>query len=168
MVERLRTLLDRPLHPSASRAILVLASAVSVGFASLAVVGGLGDRPGGEAPAAGRDRPASTTVVGRASASSPPTPGQIAGQDGQDRAGTAAHRRVAREVASHRALQHVPYRTGAVSIGLVGVERGKAVLRVKAPTIVAARGAWRDFLQRYDDDGRAYLPRFEATGGGHV
>lgn len=168
MVERLRALLERPLHPSVSRAILVLASAVSTGFALVALVGGLGDRPGAGPHAAGGNRPASTSVVDHAAAAFPPGRGQIARQDGQDRPGTEAHRRAAREVASHRALQHVPYRAGAVSIGLVGVERGKAVLRVKAPTVAAARGAWRAFLHRFHDPGTAYAPRLEAVGGGHV
>ena len=38
MIDRLRALLDRPLDPSAARAILVFASAILVGFAGLFVL----------------------------------------------------------------------------------------------------------------------------------
>ena len=43
-------------------------------------------------------------------------------QDPQDVRGSAAARRAARALRSHRALQHVPYRGGEVRIALVGAE----------------------------------------------
>lgn len=164
MVERLRTLLERPLDPSLARAMLVLALALSIGFAAAALLGGVGDRPAVEA---GADRDSSLPRVhaGHLQPASPATAAELAGQDRQDRPGTSAHRRALEEVAAHRALQHVPYRAGAVSIELVGARRGRALLRVEAPTIGAARRGWRGFLRRFDDDGHAYLPRFEAIGG---
>ena len=86
-------------------------------------------------------------------------------QDPQDRRGSALARRSGRELASHRALQHVPYRREAVSIALVGARGTRAVLRVSAPTLTAARRSWRSFLRRYRDSGRAYLPRFDVRRG---
>jgi len=52
-----------------------------------------------------------------------------------------------------------------LTVRLVGARGTRAVLAVGAPTISAARRGWRLFLRRYHDDGRAYLTRFEATGG---
>jgi hypothetical protein len=86
-------------------------------------------------------------------------------QDPQDHPGSAAHRRATREIADHRALQHVPYRAGGVAIDLVGARGDRAVLAVRATTRAAARRGWRAFLRRYRDDGHSYFPRFR-TGGG--
>jgi hypothetical protein len=160
VVERLRALCGRPLDPAASRAVLVLASAAGTGFAIVAMLGGLGAQPTGGSPASSGKRPRAVALDTPVASS--PSSGQVVDQDAQDRPGTSAHRRAAREVAAHRALQHVPYRDGAVSIALVGVLRGRAVLQVKAPTVGAARRGWREFLRRYDDPGRAYVPRLEA------
>lgn len=88
---------------------------------------------------------------------------RIAAQDPQDHHGTAAAKRAARALANHRALQHVPYRHGAVTIRLTGALRdGKAVLTITAPTLREARAGYRRFLARYRDAGRAYHPRFVA------
>ena len=88
---------------------------------------------------------------------------RIAAQDPQDHRGTKAAKRAARALASHRALQHVPYRHGAVTIRLTGaLKNGKAVLTVTAPTLREARAGYRRFLKRYHDAGRAYRPRFVA------
>jgi hypothetical protein len=167
MIDRLRALLDRPLDPSAARAILAFASAILVGFAALFVLAsGEPDRQ-----AATAERPSSTT-----SPSLPATPagaseGERPGprpsarrQDPQDVKGSAASRRAARALRSHRALQHVPYRNGELTIALIGARGSRAVLWVSAPTVSEARRGWRRFLRRYRDSGRAYLTRFEATG----
>lgn len=162
MVERLRALLERPLDPGVSRAMLALALAAAVGFAGVVLLAGLGDGTGRrtpiteETPPAGRvpatqGRPARARAV-------------VARQDAQDRPGTEAHRRAVREAAGHRALQHVPYSAGPVSVQLVGAVRGKAILRVEASSIRAARHGWRQFLRRFDDAGTAYVPRFEGGG----
>jgi hypothetical protein len=114
MVDRLRILLDRPLDPSAARAILALASAILLGLAALFVLaGGEPDRPTSQ-----EARPAATShslpavpveeVEGEASEPRPPT----RRQDPQDEKGSAAARRAAHALRSHRALQHVPYREG--------------------------------------------------------
>jgi hypothetical protein len=151
VAERFRDFLDRPLDPSAARAVLGLALAIGTG---LAFIGGL-DGLGGHAPQQREDSPAASTpaTVGRAVLPAP-APSR---QDPQDRPGSAAHRRAALALSRHRALQHVPYSADGVSIALVGARHGKAVLRVEAATRVAARQGWRAFLRRFDDGGGAYL-----------
>lgn len=166
MVERLRDLLEHPLDPRLAKAIVVLACGVTLGFAVVVVLA----RPASERPTA--DGTISSPRASGRFSSSPaeamPAPRRSEGapvrQDPQDRPGTAAHRRAAREIASHRALQHVPYRAGTVAIELVGARRDKAVLRVEAPTARAARHGWRRFLRRFDDSGRDYVPRLEVGG----
>ncbi len=168
MIDRLRALLDRPLDPSAARAILVFASAILVGFAALFVL------------AAGQPNRHSFTAEGPPSIASHPvlaTPAEVSKggqsesrqstrrQDPQDVKGSAAGRRAARALRSHRALQHIPYRDDQLAVALVGARGGRAVLRVSAPTMREARRGWRRFLWRYRDSGRAYLTRFEVTGG---
>lgn len=167
MVDRLRALLDRPLDPSAARAILALASAILLGVAALFVLGG--SEP--HEPTLQEDRPAA------ASPSVPAAPvdevedeavehhSPTRQQDPQDEAGSAAARRAARALRSHRALQHVPYRDGEVTIALIGARGNRAVLRVSAPTVPEARRGWRRFLRRYRDSGRAYASVFRASGG---
>lgn len=163
MADRLRALLDRPLDPSAARAVLVFASAILLGVAGLFVLAASQSDPaiGPErpSPAASAPRPAAPIEVG---GDDPPAHLR---QDPQDIAGSAAARRAARALRSHRALQHVPYRDGEVRIALVGARGSQAVLRVAAPTGAAARHGWRRFLARYRDSGRAYVPVFAATGG---
>jgi hypothetical protein len=165
MVDRLRALLDRPLDPSAARAILVLASAILLGLAALfALAGGEPDRPTSQEdwpPAASSPVPvAPVEVEGEAAGHRPPA----RRQDPQDIEGSAAARRVGRALRSHRALQHVPYMQGGVTIALVGARGSRAVLRVSAPTIPSARRGWRRFLRRDRDSGRAYVPVFKAAG----
>lgn len=163
MADRLRALLDRPLDPSAARAVLVFASAILLGVAGLFVLAASQSDP-----ATGPERPARA-----ASAPRPAAPIEVGGddppahlrQDPQDIAGSAAARRAARALRSHRALQHVPYRDGDVRIALVGARGSRAVLRITASTVTAARHGWRRFLARYRDSGRAYVPVFAATGG---
>jgi hypothetical protein len=160
MVDRLRVLLDRPLDPSAARAILAFASAILVGMAALFVLAASElDRPtspvrgsaGSEAPP-----PVSATSVEPPES---PHPAEVR-QDPQDVRGSATARRASRALRSHRALQHIPYRRAEMAINLVGAEGHRAVLRVSAPTRAAARRGWRAFLRRYHDRGEAYIARF--------
>jgi hypothetical protein len=166
MADRLRALLDRPLDPSAARAILVLASTILLGFTAIFVFAAsqperaTSPQPGSAGAAA--SPPVSATAV-----ESPESP-RPAGlrQDPQDVKGSAAARCAARAVRSHRALQHVPYRRGNLAIILVGAEGHRAVLRVSAPTRAAARRGWRVFLRRFRDRGEAYIARFVVRDAG--
>jgi hypothetical protein len=167
MVDRLRALLDRPLDPSAARAILVFASAILVGFASLLMLAASEPdqppSPGHPSVAATRPSPVvSTQVVEGNPAEDQAAPRR---QDPQDVEGTRAARRADRALRSHRALQHVPYRGEGLTVYLVGAHGRRAVLRVRAATVQAARRGWRDFLRRYHDSGHAYLPTFQSKRG---
>ena len=167
MVDRLRALLDHPLDPNAARAILALASAIFLGVAALFVLaGGAPDRPTSledQPAAASPSVPAAPVeeVEDEAAEYHPPS----RRQDPQDAKGSAAARRAARALRSHRALQHVPYRDGGVRVVLAGARGSRAVLRVSAPTVPEARRGWRRFLRRYRDAGRSYVPVFRAVGG---
>jgi hypothetical protein len=160
MVDRLRNLAERPLDRRVARAVLILGLAVSVGVGLLV---GLAAVEGGDGSGAGGTRGAVNQMRSRIESpaavptKAPPRPPE---QDPQDRRGSAARRRATAELGSHRALQHVPYRHGGLSIVLAGAQGSRAVLRVTAPTSVAARTGWRDFLRRFHDRGSAYLPRF--------
>ena len=165
MVDRLRALLEEPLDPRAGRAVLVLASAILLGLAALFVLAAR--EPDGAGPRGEAQVPATAPSVPAA----PPT-GDVEGepaesrtpqrrQDPQDEEGSPAARRAARALRSHRALQHVPYRSGEVTVVLAGARGDRAVLRVSAPTARAARREWHRFLRRYRDSGWAYLPLFE-------
>lgn len=160
MTERLRALLEHPLDPRLSRAIVFLVCGVTLGFTVIVALA----RPAGH-PAA--DPAPSARPVEPSSPAPADTPAgrTVVRQDPQDRPGTAAHRRAAREIADHRALQHVPWRGGRVAIDLVGAHTGRAVLAVRAATRAEARRGWHLFLRRFDDAGTAYLPRFEVAGG---
>jgi hypothetical protein len=170
MIDRLRFLLDRPLDPLAARAVVVFASAIFVGFAALFVLGAgessrsaaISDVPA-VAPRSQPARPLAATALEATHAA--PRASRRRGQDPQDEKGSAAARRAATVLRSHRALQHVPYRRGLLAVRLVGAHGTRAELAVSAPTIPAARRGWRAFLRRYRDSGRAYLVRFEASGG---
>ena len=170
MPERLRAFLDRPLDPRAGLAILVLASAILLGFAVLFVLGASESDPPPAArqqAVAARPRQGASDGAGVLEARSP-APRRVPGrrrQDPQDEKASLAAERAAKAMRSHRALQHIPYRSALLSVRLIGARGGRAVLAVSAPTLSAARQGWRVFLGRYRDDGRAYLPRFEATGG---
>lgn len=169
MIDRLRALLDRPLDPSAARAILVFSSAILVGFAALLVLAA--GEPGQRASTAERSPsiaspPASATPVEPSEGDRPGPRPSTRRQDAQDVKGSAAGRRAARALRSHRALQHVPYRDGRLAVALVGAHGGRAVLRVSAPTVGEARRGWRRFLRRYSDSGRAYVPVFDVPAKG--
>jgi hypothetical protein len=168
---RLRTLAERPLGQATGRIVVLLGGAVCVGFAVLVGLGllgpaGAGSPTGGhyEAPSPAAAR--SSLAAGSRSSDGTRVPARPA-QDPQDRPGSTAARRARRELASHRALQHLPYRHGGVSISLVGARGARAVLRVAAATVPSARHGWRSFLRRFRDDGRSYLPRFRMAGSGH-
>lgn len=168
MADRLRAFLDRPLDPSAARAVVAFASAILLGVAALFVLaGGEPDRPTSR-----EDRPAAASPsvpaapveeVEDEAAEHHPPPRR---QDPQDEKGSAAAGRAARALRSHRALQHVPYRDGGVTVALAGARGSRAVLRVSAATVPAAQRGWHRFLRRYRDSGRAYVPVFRARGGG--
>jgi hypothetical protein len=109
-----------------------------------------------------------TEVDRRPTVTRPPVrpPGRPA-QDPQDQPGTRAAAEARRELSTHRALQHVPWRRGNLVIDLTGARRSRAILRVSAPHLDAARRGYRRFLRRFGDDGGAYIPRFRARGGHH-
>ena len=166
MVDRLRASLDRPLDPSAARSILALASAILLGLAALFVLaGGEPDRPTSR-----EDRPAAASPfvpaapVAEVEKEAVEHHSPARRQDPQDEKGSAAARRADRALRAHRALQHVPYRDGEVTVALIGARRSRAVLRVSAPTVPEARRGWRRFLRGYRDSGRAYVPVFKAAG----
>lgn len=169
MIDRLRVLLEEPVSPRAGRAVLVLASAILLGLASLFVLAAREpDRAGpqgeAQAPAAAPSVPAAPPtgdVEGEPFESRPPQ----RRQDPQDEEGSPAARRAARALRSHRALQHVPYRSGELQVELVGARGHRAVLRVSAGTVRAARRGWRRFLGRYGDAGKAYVPIFIGRAG---
>lgn len=168
MIDRLRFLLDRPLDPLVARAVVVFASAILLGFAALYVLAAREPAPSPAPPDRQAVLPPSGEPFGAARAqAAPPAPpaARPRRQDPQDETGSPAARRAAKTLASHRALQHVPYRYAHLSIRLVGARGGRAVLAVSAPTISAARRGWQGFLRRYSDTGRAYLPFFTAHGG---
>lgn len=165
VAERLRALLDRPLDPALARAVVLLALAVGTGFATLFLLGAVG-RDGPYVPAATvADRPTTTTPVESRTAPADEGAGEdrhraVAGQDRQDRKGTEAHGRARRESVRRRALQHVPYRQGDVTIALVGARGPRAILSVRARTLAAARRGYLGFLHRFEDPGTAYRPIF--------
>jgi hypothetical protein len=165
MVDRLRALLDRPLDPRVGRAIVLVAAAISLGFASVVVLAGSAEQG---------IRSASGTNRGEVRTASGAQPGELQvkapasvrhkvhhRQDPQDERGSAAGRRAESALRTHRALQHVPYHRGGVTITLKGARHGRAVLLVRAQTLAAERRGWRSFLQRFSDSGNAYLPDFK-------
>jgi hypothetical protein len=166
MADRLRALLDHPLDPSAARAILVLASAILVGFTAIFVLAASQPErrtsPERGSAEASPSPPASATAV---EAPKSPHPAELR-QDPQDVRGSAAARRAARALRSHRALQHLPYRRGNLAIILVGAQGRRAELRVSAPTRAAGRRGWRAFLRRFRDRGEAYIARFVVRDAG--
>ena len=165
MVRRLRALLEEPHDPAVAQAVVGLACVVTV---CLLIVVGLGadSRSSGGSSAATPEaaalRPEGETATERRPAT---TRRSEPVQDPQDRPGTAAGRRARRELASHRALQHVPYRLGGVGITLIGVRGARAVLRVEALSVRAAHRAWQAFLHRFGDDGLSYIPVFRVERG---
>jgi hypothetical protein len=171
VLDRFAAFLDRPLDPRAGRAMLALAAAILLGFAALFVLGA-GESPRrtvprerAAAPTAGRSVPAPRPVEGARSHVAEPAR-HVPRQDPQDERGSAAARRAASALRTHRALQHVPYRQGRLGVQLVGARGSRALLRVSAPTVAAARRGWRAFLRRYDDAGRSYIPLFDARRRG--
>lgn len=166
MVERLRALLEHPLDPSTARAIVVLAGAILLGLVGLFALSAAQPEsaviPPAKRPSAASSpallAPSEGVKDEAADARRPSTPRQ----DPQDRKGSAAAERAARALRLHRALQHVPYRDGGVSIELVGARGSRALLRVSAPNVPAARRGWLRFLRRFDDAGRSYLPFFKS------
>jgi hypothetical protein len=165
VIDRIRDLLDRPLDRRQAEAIVAIAASVTFAFGVLVALGIVG-RPASNPPASREDftRPTAPSRVPAGALDHPPASGDRhpdQTQDPQDRKGTAAYGRARRAARDHRALQHLPYRHGGVTVALVGAEQGRAVLRIAAPTIAAAHRGWRDFLRRFADDGGAYEARFQ-------
>lgn len=167
MIERFRAFLDQPLEHGAARAILCFSSAILVGLALLFVLAA--SQPGRPIPP---DRLAPTSSP-QAPLVWPPAEGRqgarvgaIGRQDPQDVPGSPAARRASRAIRSHRALQHVPYRSDELTVVLIGARGHRAVLRVSASSAAGARARWRDFLRRFGDSGRAYIPVFTRRGDG--
>jgi hypothetical protein len=168
MIDRLRAVLDRPLDPSAARAILVFASAILVGCAGLFVLAAAQPDPptsprNPSVPAALPSPGITTQAVEGHPAEDQAAPHR---QDPQDVEGSLAARRTDQALRSHRAIQHVPYRHGELAIDLVGARGDRALLRVSASSLHAARRGWRAFLRRYHDRGKAYIARFALRGRG--
>lgn len=169
MIDRLRFLLDRPLDPLAARAVVVFATAIVLGFGALVVLAAsessrsaATDQQG----VAAQPRPGYSIGTLQVEAAPPaPTVSRRRRQDPQDEKGSPASGRAAMALRSHRALQHVPYLHDRLSVRLIGARGGRAVLAVSAPTTSAARGGWRQFLQRYRDSGSSYVPVFQMAGG---
>jgi hypothetical protein len=169
--DRLRDLAERPLDRRLARAVLILGLAVTVGASLVLGLAALGRGGGSSATTSGRidapgpAAPSVATTPGSPTAAAKPAPIPLPEQDPQDRTGSAARRRAVAEVESHRALQHVPYRHGGVTVALVGARGSRAVLRVTAPTTEEARKGWSSFLRRFHDHGAAYLPLFRGGRG---
>lgn len=169
MIERLRALAEEPLDPEVLRTAVALAGSILIGLAAflalaLGVPGPEAESRGGGAPAGmGAVRALPSSVGYPRGGRTPLRSGRR--QDPQDIVGSPAAQRASRALRSVRALQHVPYRRGALAIELVGARGSRAVLRVSALTIPVARREWRRFLRRYRDSGRAYVPLFRAGEG---
>jgi hypothetical protein len=169
MIDWLRLLLDRPLDPSVARAVTVLASAIFLGVAALFVLSDQEHRstpPVARVPALLQPRTSQPSVAATVPRGRSSRFRLTKHQDPQDIEGSRAARRAGRTLRAHRALQHVPYRSGGLAIDLVGARGARAVVRVSAPTLTEARARWRRFLRHYRDAGRAYLPLFRAQEGG--
>jgi hypothetical protein len=133
-MDRLRLLLDRPLDPRAGRAVVVIASAILLGYTAVFALGAGEPDPAAVSHGKGRapiTRPSAPIAPVVDQDRREPRPA-VRRQDPQDVKGTAAARRADRTLRSHRALQHVPYRAGRVVIALVGARGIRAVLRITA------------------------------------
>jgi hypothetical protein len=165
MVDRLRVLLDRPLNPRAGRAVVVLAAAISLGFAGLGVLAGTAEHGSSSVSVVARGE-VPTAPVSEAGAlpieASAPRQAHHR-QDPQDDRESAAGRRAESALRSHRALQHVPFHGVGIAVTLAGARHGRAVLVVSAPTVASAHRGWRRFLRRFGDAGSAYVPIFKAS-----
>jgi hypothetical protein len=167
MVDRLRVLLEEPLDAAVGRAVVVLASGIVLGLAALFVLAARepDSDTRAEAPATAH------STSGQVPAEIEPAPVEETAprrrQDPQDLEGSPAARRAARALLSHRALQHIPYRSSELTVELVGARGHRAVLRVSAATLQAAQAGWRRFLHRYRDSGRAYIAIIRSKSGRH-
>lgn len=140
---------------------MVLATAVSLGFAGLVVLADATE-DSGPSPIVDLGGVQTHAVSPSESLAALPSATQNAPrhQDPQDDPRSAAGRRAADAFDKHRALQHVPYRQGAVTITLVGAKKGQALLLVRGATLANAHRGWRRFLRRYGDPGSSYHARY--------
>jgi hypothetical protein len=173
VIDLIRGLLDRPLDPRHARAIVVIASCLTLAFAALVGFGVIsGSRPtthqGAERSGALAAPTAPPIVaIGGSPGADGEGPDRPAArpedhQDPQDRRGSSAYRRASRTLREHRALQHLPFHRRGLSITLTGADHARAIVRVVAATVPEAKRRWRGFLRRFGDDGRSYAPRFSA------
>jgi hypothetical protein len=173
VIDLIRGLLDRPLDPRHARAIVAVASCLTLAFAGLVGFGVIsGSRPtaseGGDGTS---DLAAPTAPPAAATEGSPggseegpdrPEARSKVRQDPQDHHGSLAYRRARRTLREHRALQHLPFHGRGISITLAGADQGRAIVRIVAVTVPEAKRGWRRFLRRYSDTGGAYEARFAA------
>lgn len=170
MRDQLRSVRDQPISRSHARLAFVLSAAVIV-LAAVALIA-LADAPRrahqhdsrGRSPVTGWVVPSPPSTV-----ATPPAAGSEAirpRQDPQDQRGGRAARRARRALATHRALQHVPYRRAGVRVELTGAHDGKAILTVTAPSRRLARAGWHRFLARFHDRGSAYELHVKVGDGG--
>jgi hypothetical protein len=156
---QLRALLETPISRTQARVAFAI-SATVVLLAAAALILLADERPiSTHAPGAGEPRSVAVAPPPAPLVATTPAPARSTvgpRQDPQDQPGSRAARRAARALATHAALQHVPYRRGGVRIELTGARDGRALLTVTAPTRPRARAAWRAFLARFHDSGRAY------------
>lgn len=169
MIDVIRGLLDRPLDPRHARAIVAVASCLTLAFAGLVGFGVIsGSRPTAHEGGQGTGDLAAPTApiegspgVSDEGPDRPEAPSKDR-QDPQDRHGSSAYRRARRTLREHRALQHLPFHGRGLSIVLTGADQGRAIVRIVAATVPEAKRLWRRFLQRYSDAGGAYEARFAA------
>ena len=173
MIDLIRGLLDRPLDPRHARAIVAVASCLTLAFAGLVGFGVIsGSRPtaheGGDGTSdlAAPTAPPAAAIDGSPGGSDEgpdrPEARSKDRQDPQDRHGSSAYRRARRTLREHRALQHLPFQGRGLSITLTGANRGRAIVRIVAATVPEAKRRWRRFLRRYSDAGGAYEAHFAA------
>lgn len=172
MIDLIRGLLDRPLDPRHARAIVAVASCLTLAFAGLVGFGVIsGSRPTAHEGGEGRGLAAPTAPPTAAIEPSPggsdegpdrPDARSKDHQDPQDHRGSSAYRRARRTLREHRALQHLPFQRRGLSINLIGADHGRAIVRIVAATVPEAKRRWREFLRRYSDAGGAYEARFAA------
>lgn len=124
-------------------------------------------RAGEPAPIYGYAAPvAPTGSAARASTASdrfPRLSRQMIGRQASMASGSA----LLKAIAAFRAFQHMPYRMPHARINWTGVS-SQGLVEVRVTTrrsLQTARGAWRRFLRRFADAGRAYQVTFQAGVG---
>lgn len=174
-----RRLIDRPLASDGERRqAFLLAAVILVTLAGALVALG----PSHRHPSMAAGVPASPVLIAPATAPSSTAPSPTAPaavppapvapppsrtqvnrtQDSQNR-DPRFRSRVARDLKTRAAFQHLPYHAPGVVIDLAGsTPDGRLVLSVTyTGSQAGARRAYRRFLGRYRDPGRTYHPRYQ-------